>query len=205
MSGKKARWKENEKAHFTTRNDHHSSTCIFDVIICGYKCNNNSAFKHIQPCVRFPSAVFFDIALLTPNPPMVRAMKERAAVPTITLFGFFSVIWFLIWFYLNLKNAPFRPKHLVFWSQQLLKWWRTSVKQQLPILCGNKNVRKKRKKLHLPKKQSSRYLGPALGKGCGRFSWMLWRNVTGDVWLQQHQQFISIRNDLWTGFFFKLL
>lgn len=178
MSGKR----QDEKAHFTTRNDHHSFTCIFDITICGYKCNHNSAFKHIQPCVHFPPAVFFDIAFLTPNRPppewqTVRAVKERDAVPTITLFGFFSVIWFLIWFYLNLKNAPFRPKHLVFWSQQLLKRWRASVKQQLPVLCGNKNVRgkskKKRKKLHLPKKQSTRYLGPALGKGCGRFSWML--------------------------------
>lgn len=66
-------------------------------------------------CIDSPPAAVSDINLWAG--PWVTNWQScermRCRSHNYTLFGFFSVIWFLIWFYLNLKNAQFRSKHLV--------------------------------------------------------------------------------------------
>lgn len=50
------------------------------------------------------------------------------------MFGFSPAIWFLIWFYLNLKNVQFRPKHLALSHHNNAQICRKSLLSDLSML-----------------------------------------------------------------------
>lgn len=62
---------------------------------------------------RFDKRLGRDLHSITFNAinPQTKPMEAWSTVPTIIMFGFSPAIWFLVWFYLNLKNVQFRPKH----------------------------------------------------------------------------------------------
>lgn len=111
--------------------------CVYSLLRCPHAAQKSiNAVLSYTALYRFDKRLGRDLPSITFNAinPQTKPMEAWSTVPTIIMFGFSPAIWFLIWFYLNLKNVQFCPKHLALSHRSNVQICRMSLLPDLSIL-----------------------------------------------------------------------